>query len=334
MHLAVFAALGLAASTAAQTTCDNFGTLRADGSCLCPPGFGGSTCSAPSCGGNIFQGSQRPVSQNSSTGGLSFAGCGCQDGWGGAGCNGKTKDYYIFADYVQSVAPKTSVSRPLPPQEAQPTRGRARYLPTKSATRPSHAAPSRVSMPHKSSVVPLSYVQPRLFNHLTNETQNPTLQAVFPLSAHLNLLRTFDPALSPSPNITSFGSAGSVLAQVFYDGVEQFSCSATSCRQAYSNDTSDWVCESLKCACRNGSAFCGANRVSPISPHHHQTNQPATEPRPHFDSQLAFGPANRLVHRLVLVMFVQTVSVAVFVWPQRTRPVQLSIRRVCASVCD
>ncbi|KAG9085178.1 hypothetical protein FS749_004633 [Ceratobasidium sp. UAMH 11750] len=78
-----------ASLAAAQATCENFGSVSASdpNSCVCPPGFGGATCNTPACGGNIFQGTQRSGSQNSSTGGMSISGCACQDGWGGAGCN-------------------------------------------------------------------------------------------------------------------------------------------------------------------------------------------------------------------------------------------------------
>lgn len=73
-------------------SCENYGTSNGS-SCACPPGFGGSTCSTPGCGGDIFQGAQRPLAQQSSTsGGSSFAnltasGCSCESGWGGFGCN-------------------------------------------------------------------------------------------------------------------------------------------------------------------------------------------------------------------------------------------------------
>jgi hypothetical protein len=61
--------------------CDNYG-LVAGPSCSCPPGFGGPTCSQPACGGNLFQGSVRPlVSSN-------VSGCTCEGGWVGLGCNG------------------------------------------------------------------------------------------------------------------------------------------------------------------------------------------------------------------------------------------------------
>lgn len=79
-------------SGASAQSCENYGTPNGS-SCACPPGFGGSTCSTPGCGGDIFQGAQRPLAQQSSTsGGSSFAnltasGCSCESGWGGFGCN-------------------------------------------------------------------------------------------------------------------------------------------------------------------------------------------------------------------------------------------------------
>ena len=85
----VFATLFSGAST---QSCENYGTVNGS-SCACPPGFGGSTCSTPGCGGDIFQGSHRSVAQQTSaSGGSSFANltasdCSCENGWGGFGCN-------------------------------------------------------------------------------------------------------------------------------------------------------------------------------------------------------------------------------------------------------
>lgn len=64
-------------------SCENYGVVNG-ASCDCPPGFGGSTCAQPACGGNIFQGSGRSLAP------LSFAnlsGCACENGWTGTGCN-------------------------------------------------------------------------------------------------------------------------------------------------------------------------------------------------------------------------------------------------------
>ena len=65
-------------------SCQNYG-LSQGSDCLCPPGFGGSDCSSPACGGTMFQGSSRQTTP--APGNLTSAGCSCQDGWGGVGCN-------------------------------------------------------------------------------------------------------------------------------------------------------------------------------------------------------------------------------------------------------
>ncbi|KAH9170850.1 hypothetical protein EDB89DRAFT_1976311 [Lactarius sanguifluus] len=83
--------LALAASARAQVTCENYGVLPINSStCVCPPGFGGATCSAPACGGNIFQGTQRSLVSGASAtsfGNVSASACACPDGWTGTGCN-------------------------------------------------------------------------------------------------------------------------------------------------------------------------------------------------------------------------------------------------------
>lgn len=66
--------------------------------------------------------------------------------------------------------------------------------------------------------------------------------------------------MTPIPNTTTFGSAGSAYAQLFYAGVEQFYCYADSCTQSLGNGgaSADWNCQNLKCTCRPGTSFCGA----------------------------------------------------------------------------
>lgn len=93
LHAVLCLLLGAVFTTSSSAqSCENYGTLNGT-SCVCPPGFGGSTCSSPGCGGDIFQGSQRTLAQQtSSSGGSSFAnltasGCSCENGWGGFGCN-------------------------------------------------------------------------------------------------------------------------------------------------------------------------------------------------------------------------------------------------------
>lgn len=79
----------LAALVTAQT-CENYGSQTGSG-CSCPPGFGGSTCSQPGCGGDIFQGANRTLAPSSSGSSpfsnLTAAGCTCETGWTGTGCN-------------------------------------------------------------------------------------------------------------------------------------------------------------------------------------------------------------------------------------------------------
>lgn len=71
-----------------SSSCANYGVSNGS-SCACPVGFGGSDCSQPACGGNIFQGPSRSLvpSVGSSFPNISAASCTCQDGWTGEGCN-------------------------------------------------------------------------------------------------------------------------------------------------------------------------------------------------------------------------------------------------------
>jgi ABC-type multidrug transport system fused ATPase/permease subunit len=97
--------------------------------------------------------------------------------------------------------------------------------------------------------------------------QNPTLQSLYPLPSTLNIIRTLQPGFSPIPNSTSFGAAGSVYAQLFYDGVEQFFCQASSCTQQLgsTNGTADWQCSNLQCTCISGTSFCGGVPISNLT---------------------------------------------------------------------
>lgn len=83
--LAFLSLLGLALAQ----SCQNYGTVNGL-SCACPPGFGGTDCSLPACGGNIFQGASRQtvsVSNSGDHGNLTSSQCSCEDGWAGTGCN-------------------------------------------------------------------------------------------------------------------------------------------------------------------------------------------------------------------------------------------------------
>lgn len=73
-----------------SNSCSNYGVVNGS-SCACPVGFGGPDCSQLGCGGNIFQGSNRsltspPTSPNTFAN-FTTAGCSCETGWTGTGCN-------------------------------------------------------------------------------------------------------------------------------------------------------------------------------------------------------------------------------------------------------
>jgi hypothetical protein len=92
LFCALFVLVGLSTNVDGQT-CNNYGEISQtnSSSCLCPPGFGGSTCAQPACGGTIFDGSSRSLAQPSSSSAgfanLTASDCTCESGWGGVGCN-------------------------------------------------------------------------------------------------------------------------------------------------------------------------------------------------------------------------------------------------------
>ncbi|KAI0081441.1 hypothetical protein K474DRAFT_1656588 [Panus rudis PR-1116 ss-1] len=211
------------------TTCENYGIVNGS-SCACPVGFGGSTCSQPACGGNIFQGTSRSLVPQSNLN-LTAAGCSCQDGWTGTGCN---------------------------------------VCQTSNACQSGFSAVSQGSSGSSVAGLPDSTGQnntlacntaPRVYasGQMSCQVNNPTLQAIYPLLSTLNIQRTLDPSLSPLPNVTSFGSNGTMYAQLFYNGEEQFYCAADSCTQDQGDSgTSSWNCNNLRCTCRPNTTFCGA----------------------------------------------------------------------------
>ncbi|KAJ7090414.1 hypothetical protein B0H15DRAFT_939000 [Mycena belliarum] len=220
--LLLLAALGNA------QTCDNYGTQNGS-SCMCPTGFGGPTCASPGCGGDIFQGSRRALApKKGAFPDLSDASCSCEAGWGGTGCNVcQTSSACQAAFSASGSAPSTSDSI------AGAQSGQNNTLACNPAARVYAAS------------------------QMSCQVQNPTLQALFPLNSNLNIVRTLQPGLSPLPNTTSFGSAGTVVAQLFYSGVEQFYCQSDSCTQALTGKKINWGCQNLKCTCINNTTFCG-----------------------------------------------------------------------------
>ena len=67
-----------------------------------------------------------------------------------------------------------------------------------------------------------------------------------------------------NPNITAFGSNGSVYAQLFYDGVERFYCTVDSCSQDDNGSKTDCACQNLRCTCCTNTTFCGGGVSTPF----------------------------------------------------------------------
>ncbi|KAI0062057.1 hypothetical protein BV25DRAFT_1825918 [Artomyces pyxidatus] len=227
----------------AQVACENYGVPTNSFACSCPPGFGGPTCSSPACGGDIFQNTTRPLISGASAtsfGNLTSSGCACEAGWGGVGCNvcqGPTVCQSAFNAAGGNTTSVIGGSNGL-----GDTGGQNNTL-TCNTTPKVWAA-----------------------GEMSCDVINPTLQAIYPLSSTLTILRTRTAALSPQPNSTSFGQDGSIYAQLWYAGVEQFYCTANSCVQtAPQNGSSTWDCQNLACTCRPNTTFCGAVALTNLS---------------------------------------------------------------------
>ncbi|KAJ3728308.1 hypothetical protein C8R42DRAFT_619517 [Lentinula raphanica] len=203
-------------------TCENYGQLNGT-TCDCPTGTGGTTCSQLACGGNIFEGSQRPLTSTSSGGfaNLTASGCSCQSGWTGTACN-----VCQSASACQNAA---------------------------SSLESSSSSISGDDDGQNNTLICNTSPKVWASSQMSCSVDNPTLQALYPLSSTLNIIRTLNPSLSPFPNVTSFGTAGSLYAQLFYEGEEQFYCKADSCAQ----DGNNWSCQDLACICRPNTTFCG-----------------------------------------------------------------------------
>ncbi|KAL4246145.1 ABC transporter [Abortiporus biennis] len=209
------------------TVCENYGFVNGS-SCSCPTGFGGSTCSQPGCGGSIFQGSSRAVVPLSSGfANLTAASCSCEDGWVGLGCNVCQSANACQAGF-SSVGAQSS----------------ANGLP---------------GLPTGQNNTMTCNTSPRVYasGQMSCQVQNPTLQAIYPLSSVLNIMRTLNPSFTPLPNVTGYGTNGSIYAQLFYDGVEQFYCTADTCTQDIADGSTSWGCNNLQCTCRPNASFCG-----------------------------------------------------------------------------
>ncbi|KAJ7778671.1 hypothetical protein DFH07DRAFT_876274 [Mycena maculata] len=209
----------------AQTSCDNYGVQNGS-ACNCPTGFGGATCASPGCGGDIFQSGRALAPQQGAFPNITT--CACESGWGGAGCNVCQSSSACQTAYSSSGSA---------PSSAQSVTG--------SETG------------ENSTLVCNSAAQVYAASQMSCSVVNPTLQAIFPLNTNLNIIRTLQPGLSPLPNATSFGTAGTVFASLFYAGVEQFYCLADSCTQDLTGGDTNWDCQNLKCNCITNTTFCG-----------------------------------------------------------------------------
>ncbi|KAK7688928.1 hypothetical protein QCA50_007619 [Cerrena zonata] len=225
--------------------CANYGSQNGS-SCACPVGFGGSTCSQPACGGNIFQGTSRsltPLSNGSngtSFANLTAAGCSCEDGWTGTGCN-VCQTAQACQSGFSSVSQVSAGSLPL--------------------------GASPVPTGQNSTLVCNNAPKVYAAGEMSCQVNNPTLQALYPLISTLNILRTVDPSLTPLPNVTGFGTNGTMYAQLFYDGEEQFYCASDSCVQSQdaSSGSSAYKCNNLKCTCIPNATFCGGVPITNLT---------------------------------------------------------------------
>lgn len=208
-------------------SCDNYGVQNGS-SCTCPPGTGGPSCSDLACGGTLFQGSSRRLTPSGGLANLTSAGCSCESGWGGTACN------------VCQTADACRVG-----------------LNSVSSSSATGGVASLGGAGVNSTLV--CNTSPRVYaaSHMSCQINNPTLQALYPRPASVNIVRTLDPTLTPLPNVTSFGPTNSAHVSIFYAGVEQFFCRASPCTQTIaSSNSADWSCQNLQCSCRNGTNFC------------------------------------------------------------------------------
>ncbi|KAI0737947.1 ABC transporter [Daedaleopsis nitida] len=213
-------------------SCENYGFPNGT-TCACPPGYGGSTCSQPSCGGNIFQGSARPLASGSPFANLTS--CSCEDGWTGTGCNVCQTAQACQAGYSGVTGNVGSLD----------------------------GASLNQNNTITCSTVPRVYAA----GEMSCLVQNPTLEALYPGSTTITILRNLNAPFTPLPNTTAFGVSGSVYAQLFYDGVEQFYCAADSCSQdlGSGDGSANWNCHDFKCTCRSGTSFCGLVKASDLT---------------------------------------------------------------------
>ncbi|EJF62714.1 ABC transporter [Dichomitus squalens LYAD-421 SS1] len=217
-----------------STSCENYGTPNGT-ACACPPGFGGSTCAQPACGGTIFQGSARSLANGSPFANLTSSGCSCEDGWTGTGCNVCQTAKACQSGFASVAGTSGSLTG--------------------------------ASTGQNNTIVCNDVPRVYAAGEMSCDVQNPTLQSLFPGSSTLTVLRNLNSSFTPLPNTTAFGPSGSVYAQLFYEGVEQFFCAADTCAQdlGTGDGSANWNCQNLKCTCIPNTAFCGAVQLTNLT---------------------------------------------------------------------
>lgn len=249
---------------AAQSSCDNYGTSFGNGTCACPPGFGGDNCALAACGGTIFQGLSRSFSPNATTG-LPYSNitsCGCENGWTGLGCNGASRAliamvlfWYHCTFWLFRMAYENDIIF------------RSIVCTTSSACQSGYTSAfgssSSPGVPDGANGTLVCNTSPRVYSggELSCAVENPTLSVLYPGTTNLNIIRTYNSSLALAPSLTSYGNSGQIHAELFYEGEEQFFCQADSCSVASDAISSNWTCSNLKCLCRPGTSMCGAVKV-------------------------------------------------------------------------
>lgn len=105
-------------------------------------------------------------------------------------------------------------------------------------------------------------------SHMSCAVNVPLLQTLFPGTSTLTISRFLNASRTPGGTtaLQQAGIAGGdnvIWAQLWYEDVEQFYCTASSCVQTVSStgsgttNSSDWNCPTLNCTCRPGTSFCG-----------------------------------------------------------------------------
>ncbi|WVQ96652.1 hypothetical protein IAU59_003758 [Kwoniella sp. CBS 9459] len=241
-HFAFVASVLSISPLALAQTCYNYGS-PSSGSCLCPPGFNTPAssaatrdCNLPVCGGSLYEPGQAAPGGQGGFGNVSV-GCGCDEGWTGPGCTVCQTDAACSSSLQQYLNSSNSLS-----------------------------SPDGLNASLTCSKAPTVYSS----SQLSCQVIQATLQALFPLDSTATLTRSLNSSRTPGGTDTLnqaglLSADGTVGMQLWYNGVEQFYCSASGCAQSVKEDSttssqgnsSTWECPTMECTCRTGTIFCG-----------------------------------------------------------------------------